>query len=205
LSGLAVIADRPLTVKVLLWPGFILEGLNEHVAPDEQDREMLETKPLVAEAETVKVVDLVPTTMTLEGLVTESVKGEPPVPEIETVCGLPAASSVMLSEPVLDPLAVGVNVTLTTQLPPGLRTFGSVPQLFVWAKAPVTLMPLRVTATWLLLTTWTVCAALVEPIATVGKTSFLGVKFSVPPPPETPFPVTVILWGLPAALSVIVT
>jgi hypothetical protein len=41
-----------------------------------------------------------------------------PVPDNETVCGLPAALSVMLSVAARVPTAVGVNVTLMVQLDP---------------------------------------------------------------------------------------
>jgi len=41
-----------------------------------------------------------------------------PVPERLTVCGLPLALSVMLTEAVRLPLAAGVNVTLIVQLAP---------------------------------------------------------------------------------------
>ena len=41
-----------------------------------------------------------------------------PVPERLTVCGLPLALSVMLTEAVRLPLAEGVNVTLIVQLAP---------------------------------------------------------------------------------------
>ena len=40
-----------------------------------------------------------------------------PVPERLTVCGLPLALSVMLTEAVRLPLAAGVKVTLMVQLP----------------------------------------------------------------------------------------
>ena len=45
-------------------------------------------------------------------------KGAVPVPERLTVCGLPLALSVMLTEAVKLPLAAGVNVTLMVQLLP---------------------------------------------------------------------------------------
>jgi hypothetical protein len=44
--------------------------------------------------------------------------GPDPVPVRLTVCGLPAALSVMLSVAVRVPTAVGVNVTLMVQLDP---------------------------------------------------------------------------------------
>jgi hypothetical protein len=54
--------------------------------------------------------------------------GPRPVPLRLTVCGLPAALSVMLSVPFWTPVAVGVNVTLMVQLAPAAT---ELPQLFV--------------------------------------------------------------------------
>ena len=51
-----------------------------------------------------------------------------PVPVKLTVCGLPAALSVMVIVPVRVPVAVGVNVTLIVQLAP---TATKPPQVFV--------------------------------------------------------------------------
>jgi hypothetical protein len=50
-----------------------------------------------------------------------------------TVCGDPAALSVMVSVPVREPAAVGVKVTAMVQLAPGTTV---APQLLVWAKSP---------------------------------------------------------------------
>ena len=60
--------------------------------------------------------------------------GAVPVPVRETVCGLFAALSVMVSMPLRVPLAVGVKVTLTVQVVLGARL---VPQLLVCAKSPL--------------------------------------------------------------------
>ncbi len=62
---------------------------------------------------------------------------ETPVPVSETVCGLPVALSVMLSAPVLVPVAVGRNVTRMAQLAPAARLE---PQVLVWEKSPLVLM-----------------------------------------------------------------
>jgi hypothetical protein len=53
-----------------------------------------------------------------------------PVPDRETVCGLPAALSATLTVAVREPIASGVNVTLIVQLDPCARELG---QLFVCA------------------------------------------------------------------------
>ncbi len=58
--------------------------------------------------------------------------GAVPVPLRPTVCGLPAALSLMLSVALRVPVAVGVKVTLIEQLAPAAT---DVPQLLVWAKS----------------------------------------------------------------------
>jgi hypothetical protein len=55
-----------------------------------------------------------------------------PVPESDTVCGLFPAPSVMVSVPVLEPLAVGSKNTPTEQLAPTVKV---VPQVFNWPKS----------------------------------------------------------------------
>ena len=55
-----------------------------------------------------------------------------PVPERPTVCGLPLALSVMLTQAVRLPPAEGVNVTLIVQLAPAATLD---PQLLVCAKS----------------------------------------------------------------------
>ena len=149
LSGLELDEVIPLTVRVLLWPAVMDEGLKEQLAPpaDEQVSEMLLKKELGADALTVKVVESVPITTIADLALAEREKSGFPVPASETLCGLLAALSVTLRVPARLPLAVGVNVMLTTQLSPTLRTLGSVPQVLVSAKSPVALMAVRVTAT----------------------------------------------------------
>jgi len=57
-----------------------------------------------------------------------------PVPDSLTICGLLAALSAMVSEPVSLPTFAGVNVTEILQFPPATTLD---PQLFVAAKSPV--------------------------------------------------------------------
>jgi hypothetical protein len=57
-----------------------------------------------------------------------------PVPLRLAVCGLPDALSATESDPVRDPAAVGVNVTLIVQLDPAVTDD---PQLLVWLKSPL--------------------------------------------------------------------
>ena len=57
-----------------------------------------------------------------------------PFPVKLTICGLPAAVSVIVMDPGLVPVAVGVKVTLMAQFAVG-ATEGI--QLLVWAKSPL--------------------------------------------------------------------
>ena len=61
-----------------------------------------------------------------------------PVPVRETVCGLPAASSVTENVPLALPAALGVKVTLIVQ---ELVAASVEPQLFVWAKPALVEVP----------------------------------------------------------------
>ena len=85
-----------------------------------------------------------------------------PLPLKGTVCGLPAALSLMLSKAFRLPVAVGVKVTLMVQLPPAAT---EVPQLLLCAKSPALLpvseMPLIVNAALPVLLSVTACPALV--------------------------------------------
>jgi len=67
-------------------------------------------------------------------LVDTAMTGAVPVPVSETLCGLFEALSVIVSVPVREPLAVGVNVTLTVQLELAATL---APQLLVCAKSPL--------------------------------------------------------------------
>ena len=81
-------------------------------------------------------------------------------PVSETTCGLLLALSVIVSEPVRVPVAVGAKVTLIVQLPPAAT---EPPQLLVWAKSPDVTMPLTVRVAVPVLLRVTVCGALVVP------------------------------------------
>ena len=103
-------------------------------------------------------------------LVGESVTaGAVPVPVAVSVCGLPAALSVMVSVALRAPAAVGLKVTLKVQLAPAASVAGSVPQVFVWAKspafAPPMVMLLMVSVPVPGFVSVTFCAALVVPMA----------------------------------------
>jgi hypothetical protein len=60
-----------------------------------------------------------------------------PVPVRLTVCVAGLALSVMVKEPLREPLAVGVKVTLRVQLVLAARLE---PQVLVWEKSPLTVM-----------------------------------------------------------------
>ena len=81
----SLVAERPLTVTVLLWPGVIEAGSNAQVTPVEQESVMALVKELGPEAETAKVVEVVPICITLDRVLAASVKTAVPVPLSETV------------------------------------------------------------------------------------------------------------------------
>ena len=109
--GLALLAERPITVNVLLWPGVIEAGSKAQVAPPpaEQESLMASTNELGAAARIVKATEVVPITTFVDRALVESEKTALPTPERDTLCGLPAASSAMDRLPVREPLASGVN------------------------------------------------------------------------------------------------
>ena len=133
---LALTALRLLIVSVLVSPGAIEVGLNAQLAGalPEQLKLMLPVNPDWLAAETLKVVESVPLG-TVDVLVgDDSEKATPPVPASCTTCGLPAASSVMVTAPVRAPATVGVKVTSMVQSAPAAT---ALPQVFVCAKSPV--------------------------------------------------------------------
>jgi hypothetical protein len=83
-----------------------------------------------------------------------------PVPESETVCGLPGALSLIDSVPVRVPVAVGVKVTDIVQFAPAAR---DVVQAVVFAKSPVIVILMPVSGALPSEYRVTVCAGLVEP------------------------------------------
>src|SRR5437899_1847658 len=91
--------------------------------------------------------------------------GAMPVPASETDCGLPAASSVMLTVAVRALAAVGVNVRLRTQLSPATTAAPFVHALSLHVALPISLAPPSATVAMLrvavpLLVRVTVCAGL---------------------------------------------
>jgi hypothetical protein len=91
--------------------------------------------------------------------------GVTPVPLSVTLCGLPAALSLMLTLALRGPVALGVNVTLIVQVALTASVFGLIGQVFVSAKSvgfvPASAMLEIVRAAVPLLVSVTLCAALV--------------------------------------------
>jgi hypothetical protein len=69
--------------------------------------------------------------------------GAVPVPVRLTICVAGLALSVMVKEPFLEPLAVGVKVTLKVQLALAARLE---PQVLVWEKSPLAVMLVMLSA-----------------------------------------------------------
>ena len=115
-------------------------------------------------------------------------------------CGLPAALSVIVSNPVLLPAAVGVNVTLMAQLAVGAKP---VPQVLSSAKSPVTVMLVMVNAAVPELVRVIVCGALVDPSAWLVNVKLVDDRLTTGA--AAPVPERVTVCGLFAALSVMTT
>jgi hypothetical protein len=96
-----------------------------------------------------------------------------------TDCGLPAALSVRVRAAVKDPLAAGVNVTLTVQLAPAATLD---PQLLVSAKSlgfvPVIAMLVMLKAALPVLFRVTGWAALVVPAVWLAKERLAGERLT---------------------------
>jgi hypothetical protein len=129
----------------------------------------------------------------------DTVTAEMPVPLRLTVCGLPAALSVIVTSPVLGPSAVGVNRTLMVQLEPAARV---APQVVVREKslalAPVITMLEMVKTALPMFLTVTELAALVVPTRRLAKAIDVRERLTAG---ATPVPVRATVCGLPAALS----
>ena len=95
-----------------------------------------------------------------------------PVPFSDTVnIGFTGSLLLMVSDPVCVPAAVGLNATFIVQLAPAAKL---VPQLLVWAKFPVVLIPLIVKGTGPVLDKVTDWAVLVVFTSWIGKVSDAG-------------------------------
>src|SRR5947209_3062997 len=132
-----------------------------------------------------------------------------PVPASDTDCGLPGASSVMVTVAVRAPVAAGVKLMLIVQLAPGATEPAPVGQVLPAAKAksaacaPMMVMLVRFSGAPPLLVRVTVCAGLVVPTRWLPKG--LLVAESVAVGGVTPVPVSDTDCGLSAASSVMFT
>lgn len=203
LKGFGVEAERPLRVSVVLWPAKIVVGLKLQLKVVGQDRLMLPVKPVTALALIVKVVEVEPMIVETVAALDARENRARPVPERDTPCGLPVALSLMLSVPVLLPLAAGANTIETEQLWPTLRALNTAAQVLVCLKSPVTVIPVMSRVEVPVFVIVTVCAWETDETCVLGKVMLVGATVTAVAW-VTPVPVTVSVCGLLAALSVIV-
>jgi hypothetical protein len=149
LRGFAVEEERLKTVRVLDPPAEIVPGLKLHVAPLVQDRLMEFRNDEGAVAVIVNVAVVVPTRMTFDRALEDSVKTGLPVP-VSVSAGPVVAFEVTATLPVALPVPVGVKLTDTVQDCPTFKDTGTVgklfPQVLVSANAPVAAIFVMVTA-----------------------------------------------------------
>src|SRR5207302_960993 len=125
-----------------------------------------------------------------------------PFPLSVMICGLPPALSVTDSVPVRAPEAVGVKVTLMVQFAPAAKVAGLVGQalapVLVAAKSPEAANELIVKAAVPVFVSVTVIGVLVVASGWLPKPRLVGAN---PTPGAVPFPLSVMICGLPPALS----
>jgi hypothetical protein len=126
--------------------------------------------PLTGEIWMVAVADP-PGEAIVSALALEARATEAPPPVRLTVCVDGLALSVIVSEPVRAPAAVGVKVIAMVQLLPPATL---VPQVLVSAKSPLATIDVTAKVAVLPLVMVTVCAALVEPTACELKVRLPG-------------------------------
>ena len=139
-----------------------------------------------------------------ERLLGESVAAtKVPAPERLSDWGLPVALSLILTEADRLPVTVGSNVTLIVQLPPAAT---ELPQVLVSAKspglAPLSTMLERLKAALPPLVSVAESVALLVLTDWLPKERLVGERLAVA---EVPVPERLTVWGLPVALSVILT
>src|SRR5436853_172177 len=126
-----------------------------------------------------------------------------PFPLSVMICGLPPALSASDSVPVRAPEAVGVKVTLMVQFAPAAKVAGLVGQalapVLVAAKSPEAANELIVKAAVPVFVSVTVIGVLVVASGWLPKPRLVGAN---PTPGAVPFPLSVMICGLPPALSV---
>ena len=121
--GFGVEIVRLLRVNVLPVVAFaaMAVGLKLQLWLDGHERAILPEKLVGLVARMVQVTDEVPMIAEMVGFFAVRENWDRPVPERETLCGLPVALSLMLSVPLRTPLAVGAKITLAVQLWPAPR------------------------------------------------------------------------------------
>src|SRR5207249_1756977 len=128
--------------------------------------------------------------------------GAVPFPLSVMICGLPPALSASDSVPVRAPKAVGVKVTLMVQFAPAAKVAGLVGQalapVLVAAKSPEAANELIVKAAVPVFVSVTVIGVLVVASGWLPKPRLVGAN---PTPGAVPFPLSVMICGLPPASS----
>jgi len=127
------------------------------------------------------------------------------VPVSGTVCGLPAALSMMVKVPMRVPAAVGVNVTLIVQFAFAASIAGVIGQavvpVLVAAKSPDPAMEMIVRGPVPVFVSVTVCAVLVVFSAWLPNVRLVGASITVGVG-VSPLPVSEKICGLVLSLSV---
>src|SRR5207237_1230355 len=129
--------------------------------------------------------------------------GAVPLPVSATVCGLPPALSATDSVPVRAPEAVGVKVTLRSEVRRAGKDAGLVGQAFepvlVGAKSPEAAKEMMVKAAVPVFVSVIVIGALVVASSWLPKSRLMEDN---PTSGDVPFPLSATVCGLPLALSV---
>lgn len=125
-----------------------------------------------------------------------------PVPLRAITCGLSPALSVIVIVPEIAPLAVGMNVAAIMQLAPGATEAPQVVPGLEIPKFALAAILVILNGRLPLLFSVTVWAVLVVPTSWLAKERLAGDRLTIGAP--VPVPVRLIMWRLPAALSVMI-
>lgn len=121
------------------------------------------------------------------------------VPVNVTVCGLPVALSVKVIAPVRVPAAVGLNAIWKVHVAASTAILGHC-AVVAPEKSPVVAILVKVTLTFPLFETVTVCVALVVPTTWLANVNDVG-ENTIDPSGAVPVPLKATVCGLPVALS----
>jgi hypothetical protein len=134
--------------------------------------------------------------------------GAVPVPLRETLCGLPGASSVTLTEAAREPVALGWKPTVTVQLDPAASVAGLSGQALVWLKSPAFAPPRAiaeiVSAALPVFCNETLCVAPAVPTRCEPNARVPGLRLTAGAG-FVPVPLRPRMCGVPGALSAICT